>query len=77
MLIRQIYFLFYPLTFIQVFPVSSVVKNPTANAEDGGLTPGSERSPGGRFGKPLQYSCLENPINRGAWWSTVHGVTKS
>ena len=39
--------------------------------------PGSGRSPGGRHGNPLQYSCLENPMDRGAWWATVHGVTKS
>ena len=39
--------------------------------------PGSGRSPGGRRGNPLQYSCLENPMDRGAWWATVHGVAKS
>ena len=42
-----------------------------------GLTPGLERSPGGGHGNPLQYSCLENPMDRGAWWATVHRVTKS
>ena len=47
------------------------------NAGDLGLIPGSGRSPGGGNGNPLQYSCLENPMNRGAWWATVHGVTKS
>ena len=41
------------------------------------LMPGSGRSPGGGHGNPLQYSCLENPIDRGAWWATVHCVTKS
>ena len=41
------------------------------------LTPRLERSPGGGHGNPLQYSCLENPMDRGAWWATVHGVTKS
>ena len=41
-----------------------------------GLIPGSGRSPGGEHGNPLQYSCLENPMDRGAWWGTVHGVTK-
>ena len=54
-----------------------VVKNLPANAGDMDLIPGSERSPGGGHGNPLQYSCLENPIGRGAWWATVHGVTKS
>ena len=39
--------------------------------------PGSGRSPGEEHGNPLQYSCLENPTDRGAWWATVHGVTKS
>ena len=44
---------------------------------DPGLIPGSERSPGGGHGNPLQYSCLENPMDRGTWWATVHGVAKS
>ena len=43
---------------------------------DTGLIPGSERSPGGGHGNPLQYSCLENCMDRGAWWATVHGVAK-
>ena len=42
-----------------------------------GLIPGSGRSPGGGHGNPFQYSCLENPIDRGAWQATVHSVTKS
>ena len=42
-----------------------------------GSIPGSERSPGEGNGNPLQYSCLENPMDRGAWWAAVHGVTKS
>ena len=46
------------------------------DAGDRGSIPGSERSPGGGNGNPLQYSCLENPTDRGAWWATVHGVTK-
>ena len=54
-----------------------VVKNPPANAEDMGLIPGSGRSPEGGHGNPLQYSCLENPMDRGAWGATVHGVAKS
>ena len=47
------------------------------NAGDLGSIPGSGRSPGGGHGNPLQYSCLENPVDRGAWWATVHGVAKS
>ena len=54
-----------------------VVKNPPANAGDLGSIPGSRRSSGGGHSNPLQYSCLENPMDRGAWWATVHGVTKS
>ena len=57
-----------------------VVKNPPVNAGDArdmGLIPGSGRSPGGGHGNPLQYSCLENPMDRGAWQATVHGVAKS
>jgi len=53
---------------------------PPANAGDKGgmgLIPGSGRSPGGGNGNPLQPSCLENPMDRGAWWATVLGVTKS
>ena len=45
--------------------------------ENLGSIPGSGRSPGERNGNPLQYSCLENPMDGGAWWATVHGVTKS
>ena len=57
-----------------------VVKNPPANAEDirhTGLIPGPGRVPGGGHGNPLQYSCLEKPMDRGAWWATVRRVTKS
>ena len=49
------------------FPGGSVVKNPPANAGDSDLIPGSERSPGGGNGNPLQYSCLKNAMDRGAW----------
>ena len=62
------------------FPGGSVVKNLLASAgdvRDMGLIPGSRRSPGGRHGNPLQYSCLENPMDRGAWFATVHRVAKS
>ena len=57
-----------------------VVKNLSANAggiRDVGSTPGLGRSPGRGHGNPLQYSCLENPIDRGAWWAAVHRVAKS
>ena len=47
------------------------------NRRDLGLIPGSERFPGGGQGNPLQNSCLENPVDRGAWWAVVHGVEKS
>ena len=47
------------------------------NAGDLGLIPGLGRSPGEGNGNPLQYSCLENPMDRGAWWAIVHGVTES
>ena len=56
------------------------VKNPPANAgniRDLGSISGSARSPGGGHGNPLQHSCLENPMDRGAWQATVHGVTES
>ena len=57
-----------------------VAKNPPANAgdmRDVGLIPGSGRSSGGGHGNPLQYSYLENTMDRGAWWATVHVVTKN
>ena len=59
------------------FPGGSVVKNLSANTGDSGLIPGSGRSPGVGNGNPLQYSCLQKPMNRGAWWVTVRGVAKS
>ena len=57
-----------------------MIRNMPANAGDVrgvGLIPGLGRSPGGGRGNPLQYSCLENPMDRGAWLATVHGVAKS
>ena len=54
-----------------------MVKRPPTNAGDRGLIPGSERSPGGGNGNPLQYSCLGNPMDRGAWQATVHGILKA
>ena len=53
------------------------VKEFACNMEDLGSIPGSGRSPEVRNGNPLQYACLENSVDRGAWWVTVHGVTKS
>ena len=64
----------------QGFPGGSVVKNLSASAgdtRDAGLIPGLGRSPGGGNGNPLQYFCLENSMDRGAWWAAVHGVVKS
>ena len=58
------------------FPGGSVVKNPPVNAGDAGLIPGSGRSPGEGNGNPLQYSCLDNSMDRGAWQATVHGVAR-
>ena len=60
--------------------VALAVKNPPANAgdaRDAGLIPGLGRSPEEEHSNPLQYSCLENPMDRGAWWATVRGVAKS
>ena len=57
--------------------VVQIMKESTCNIGDPGSIPGSGRSPGGRNGYPLQYSCLENPMDRGALWATVHGVAKS
>ena len=68
------------LVMVLDFPDVSVVKNPPANAgdiRDEGSIPGLGRSPGGGHGNTLQYSCLENPMDRGAWPTTVHKVTKS
>ena len=62
------------------FPGGTMVKNTPAKAKDTGdvgLIPESGRAPGGGNGNPLQYSCLENPMNRGVWQATVFGVTKS
>ena len=59
------------------FPGGSVVKNPPASVGDVGPVPGSERSPGERDGNPLQYSCLENPMVRGAWSGLSWGHKES
>ena len=58
------------------FPDGSVVKNPPANAGDMDSVSGLGRSPGEGNGNPVQYFCLGDPMDRGAWWATVHGVTK-
>ena len=59
------------------FPGGSDGKESACNAGDPGSVPGSGRSPGERNGYLLQYSCLENSMDRGAWWATIHGVAKS
>ena len=52
------------------------MKNPLAKARDSGSVPGSRKSPAGGLGNPLQYSCLGNAMDRGAWWAIVHGAAK-
>ena len=64
-------------TVVTTQPVGLVVKNLPANERDVGSVPGLGRSPGEGNGKPFQYSHLENPMDRGAWWAIVHGVAKS
>ena len=59
------------------FPGASEGKESACNAENLGSIPGSGRSPGEENSNTLQYSHLENPMDRGAWWATVHGVAKS
>ena len=59
------------------FPGGSDGKESTCNADDSGSIPGFGRSPGKENGNLLQYFCLENPMDRGAWHATVHGVTKN
>ena len=70
----------YIYTHIGASLLAPVVKNPPAKAEDVrdvSSIPGLRSSPGGGHGNPLQYSCLENSMDRGAWWAIVRGVTKS
>ena len=74
---KRSYKVAYYLSLLLGFPGSSDSKEPACNVEDPGLIPGSGRPPGEGNGNPLQYSCLENPMDRGAWWATVHGVAKS
>ena len=68
---------FYHLNHEGSFPGGSVGKESACNVEDLGLIPGWGRSPGEGNGNPLQYSCLENLMDGGAWWAAVHGITKS
>ena len=78
MLIESVHFLCHSVDKITTswgFSGGSVVKGP-ANAGDAGSIPGSGISPGGGNGNPLQYSCLENPMDRGVWQATVHGATE-
>ena len=62
---------------MQCFPSGSDSKESACNVEDLGLIPGLGRSPGGVNGNQLQYSCLENPMDRGAWRATAHGTANS
>ena len=64
------------LHLFEGFPGGSVIKNPPTNARITGLIPGLGRPPGERNGYPLQYSCLGNPMDTGAWWATVHRAAK-
>ena len=66
-----------PTPVFMGFPGGSDGKESTFNTGDLGLIPGLGRSPGGGYGYPLQHFCLENPMDRGAWRATVHGVAKS
>ena len=65
------------IKLLRGFPGGSEGKASACNVGDPGSIPGSARSPGEGNGHPLQYSCLENPMDRGAWQATVHGVAKS
>ena len=67
----------YGNSMVWDFPGGSDCKDSAYNAGDPGSIPGSGRSPGEGNGNPLQYSCLENPVDGGAWLATVHGVAKS
>ena len=72
-----IHTLLYMYTYIRPSQEGLVVKNLPANAGDESSLPGSGRSTGGGNGNPLLYSCLENSMDRGVWWATVHGAAKS
>ena len=66
----------YLFIWAGIFPGGSDSKESACNAGDQSLTPRLRRSPGGGYGNPLQYFCLENPMDRGAWWMKVHRVAK-
>ena len=69
----------FPPVFFGTYMVLVVEKLPASagDVRDTGLIPGLGRSPGGGHGNALHYSCLENPMDRGAWWAIVHGVANS
>ena len=72
--------IYWPVMQQHASQVAQVIKNPPANAghiRDAGLIPGSGRFSGGEHSNPLRYSYLENPMDRGAWWASIHGVAKS
>ena len=75
--IQNLFFLTRPRSLTQDFPGGSDNKASACNAGDLGSIPGLGRSSGGGNGNPLQYFCLENPIDRGAWQAIVHGVTRA
>ena len=74
---RYFPFTYQYITWFKGFPGRSDGKESACNVGDLGLIPGLGRSPGGGHGNPVQYSCLENPMDRGAWWAAVHGVAES
>ena len=69
----------HQVVYLELYPcqVAQWLKNSPASAEGVGSIPSLGRSPGEGNGNALQYSCLENPMDRGAWWGTVHGVAKN
>ena len=69
-------FIWLCLVLVAGFPHSSVGKESACNAGDPGSIPGLGRSPGEGNGNPFQYSLLENPMDRGSWWDTLHRITK-
>ena len=68
---------FWPTQYYTGLPSGSLVKSLPDNAQSTGSIPWSGRCPGEGNGNPFQFTCLENSMNRGAWWAIVHGVTKS
>ena len=79
MLVYSLYWCMYSFIIVYLdlgFPGGSVIKNPPADVKNADLIPGLGRSAGKGNGNLLHYSCLGNPIDRGAWWVMVHGFTK-